>query len=69
MFNSPTIASILSGFTKQVKQLEDLSEREADKAIKLDYTITDLETAKEAATKTAHDAYELANRIKSFTQV
>jgi len=69
MFNSPTIASILSGFTKQVKQLEELSERSAEKSAMLNVRITDLRFDKKTQDDTSRDALELANRIKSFTQV
>jgi hypothetical protein len=69
MFNSPTIASITAGFTKQVQQLEDLAIKEKSNAITYTSQAADLTSKAWGSNDTAKRATTLADRLKAFTDV
>jgi hypothetical protein len=69
IFNTPTIASITAGFTKQVQQLEDLAKKELAKTEDRDRYIVDLQSESRNSQWTAERATTLADRLKAFTDV
>jgi hypothetical protein len=69
MFNSPTIASITAGFTKQVQQLEDLAAKEQDNAMLYTVQAADIQLKVTVSKDTAKRATTLADRLKAFTDV
>jgi hypothetical protein len=69
MFNSPTIASITAGFTKQVQQLQELAKKEWEKSEDCERRVADLESEGRNSQLTAERATTLADRLKAFTDV
>jgi hypothetical protein len=69
MFNTPTITSITASFTKQVEQLEALSQKEKDNAVVYTAQGAELIHKGKHAKATAERATTLADRLKAFTDV
>jgi hypothetical protein len=69
IFNTPTIASITAGFTKQVQQLQDLATKEKDNAVVYTAQGAELIHKGKQSKATADRATTLADRLKAFTDV
>jgi hypothetical protein len=69
IFNTPTIASITAGFTKQVEQLQTLATKEKDNAVEYTQQAADLTNKAWGSNYTADRATTLADRLKALTDV
>ena len=69
ILSKPTLASITSGFTKQVTQLETLAEEQTALGESLGDQMFSLQVKQVVAETTAEKANKLAERIRAFTEV